>query len=66
MLILEQRTALEETKAVFPPLRQRIEDAVNKLEDQLETAKENSGPEAEIEKATEVIANAKKTLSQGV
>lgn len=30
-----QRRALEETKAVFPPLRQRIKDAAAKLEQQL-------------------------------
>lgn len=30
-----QKQALEQTKAVFPPLKQKIEDALSKLEQQI-------------------------------
>ena len=52
----KQKTAIEETKAVFPPLRQRITDAIHKLEDQLEGG---AGSEEEVKKAKEVIESAK-------
>jgi hypothetical protein len=55
-----QRTAIEETKAVFPPLRQRITDALQKLEDQLEATESNGASADEVTKAKEVIAQAKK------
>ena len=53
-----QRAAIEETKAVFPPLRERIILATQKLEDKLE-AQDGSAPEEEVTKAKEVIAQAK-------
>ncbi|KAL3419215.1 tubulin-specific chaperone Rbl2 [Phlyctema vagabunda] len=58
-LLKQERTAIEETKAVFPPLRERIADALAKLEDQLETAQENEGNPEEITKAKDVVAQAK-------
>ena len=59
LLTIGQRTAIEETKAVFPPLRQRIEDALAKLEDRLE-ADGGSASEEEVSKAKNTIEEAKK------
>ncbi|KAK5014669.1 tubulin binding cofactor A [Cryomyces antarcticus] len=58
----QERQALEETKAVFPSLRQRISDAITKLEDQINGA-EGSGSEDEITKAKQAVANAKESLT---
>ncbi|KAJ9624012.1 tubulin folding cofactor A [Taxawa tesnikishii (nom. ined.)] len=61
-----QRKVLEETKAVFPSLNQRIKDALAKLEQQLEQDKgpgDQSTPE-EITKAKEAIAAAKKGIRE--
>ncbi|KAI9645443.1 tubulin folding cofactor A [Ciborinia camelliae] len=55
----QERTAIEETKAVFPPLRERLADAILKLEDLVE----RGGVEAEEEKAKAVIAEAKKAAA---
>jgi tubulin-specific chaperone A len=44
---------------VFPPLRQRITDALQKLEDQLELGQERGASDEEIAKAKEVIQQAK-------
>ena len=46
-----QRTAIEQTKAVFAHLRQRIEDAVTRLEEQIAIGEENGAPEGELEAA---------------
>ncbi|TVY50962.1 Tubulin-specific chaperone A [Lachnellula cervina] len=54
--VKQEKTAIEETRAVFPPLRQRITDAVLKLEDQLEAG---TASEAETEKAKAAIESAK-------
>jgi len=62
LIITVQRTAIEETKAVFPPLRQRIEDALAKLEDRLE-ADGGSASEAEVTKAKQIIEEAKEAMS---
>ncbi|KAI9875023.1 MAG: hypothetical protein M1830_009022 [Pleopsidium flavum] len=62
----QERKAIEETKAVFPPLRQRIADATAKLENQLEAVKE-SGKESNVEeitKAKEAAAQAKTSYRQ--
>lgn len=58
-----QQAAIEETKAVFPSLRKRIADALEKLEEQLEVGEEKGATEQEIAKAKEVIAEAKATAS---
>ncbi|KAI9803827.1 MAG: hypothetical protein M1825_001707 [Sarcosagium campestre] len=60
-----KRRAIEETKAVFPQLDNRIKDAIGKIELTLEDAKA-SGDEsnaAEITKAEEVVSDAKSVLS---
>lgn len=49
---MSQRKAIEETQAVFPPLRQRIADALQKLEDLLESG---NATEEETTKANGVI-----------
>ncbi|KAF7190585.1 Tubulin-specific chaperone A [Pseudocercospora fuligena] len=56
----QERKALEETNAMFPQLKQKIEDAKAKLEAQLEQDKgpgDQSSPE-DITKAKEAIAAA--------
>ncbi|KAH6666008.1 tubulin-specific chaperone-like protein Rbl2 [Halenospora varia] len=57
----QERTAIEETRAVFPPLQLRIEDALHKLEDQLERSQGDAN-EAEVGKAKEAIESAKKAV----
>ncbi|KAF4636472.1 hypothetical protein G7Y89_g1623 [Cudoniella acicularis] len=59
----QERTAIEETRAVFPPLLQRIEDALHRLEDQLATGEANGASETEIKNAKETIAKAKELAS---
>ncbi len=44
---------------MFPPLRQRITDALAKLEDQLEAGQAGGASEEEVAKAQEVIKLAK-------
>ncbi|KAL5320336.1 hypothetical protein ACEPPN_011137 [Leptodophora sp. 'Broadleaf-Isolate-01'] len=53
------RAAIQETKNVFPPLRERIKDALQRLQDQVEDGESNGADEAEITKAKEVIESAK-------
>jgi tubulin-specific chaperone A len=48
---------------VFPPLRQRIEDALHKLEDQLEDGRSKGASDAEVSAAEETIAKAKEAAS---
>ncbi|KAM3066273.1 tubulin folding cofactor A [Clarireedia jacksonii] len=55
----QERAAIEETKAVFPPLRERIADAILKLEDQIK----RSDNETEIKKAEEVVKEAKQAAA---
>ncbi|GAB1734620.1 hypothetical protein NU195Hw_g9014t1 [Hortaea werneckii] len=62
----QERRAAEETKAVFPQLRQKIQDALAKLEQQLEQDKgpgDQSTPE-DITKAKEAILGAKHALRE--
>ncbi|KAG4434306.1 hypothetical protein IFR05_010219 [Cadophora sp. M221] len=55
----QERAAIQETKNVFPPLRERIKDALQRLEDQVEDGESNGADEGEITKAKEVIESAK-------
>ncbi|KAK4906115.1 hypothetical protein LTR28_000655 [Elasticomyces elasticus] len=57
----QEQKAIEETKAMFPALRQRIKDALAKLEQQLEK-NEGSADPAEITKAKEAVASAQKAI----
>lgn len=61
---MSQRTAIAETKAVFEPLLQRIEDALEKLSDLVEAAGDNQAKPEEVEKAKEVILVAKERLER--
>ncbi|KAH8771533.1 tubulin binding cofactor A [Hyaloscypha finlandica] len=56
--------AIEETKAVFPPLRQRITDALAKLEEKLEAGQASGASEEEVKKAQEVITLAKEATKE--
>ncbi|OAA73230.1 Tubulin binding cofactor A [Cordyceps fumosorosea ARSEF 2679] len=59
-MLKQQQTAIEQTKAVFGPLKQRIADAVAKLEDQLQAAEQQAAaPEGEVAHARTVLAQAK-------
>ncbi|OBT75949.1 hypothetical protein VF21_05808 [Pseudogymnoascus sp. 05NY08] len=60
----QERAAIEETKAVFPTLQQRIGDNLEKLRDQVEKALENPGDktEEEVVKAKSAIESAEKAL----
>ena len=73
-----QKRAIEETKAIFPTIHQKIEDAIVKLEQQLvgitgfltrassDHIQEQNGVSAEDKtKAEESIANAKKVAREG-
>lgn len=55
-----QKQAVEETKAVFQPLRKRIADAVAKLEEQIAISES-----AADEGSAEQLTKAKETLTQG-
>ncbi|CAK3902443.1 tubulin binding cofactor A [Lecanosticta acicola] len=60
----QERRALEETKAMFPQLKAKIEEAKSKLEARLEQDKgpgDQSSPE-DITKAKEAIASALGTM----
>ncbi|KFX95106.1 hypothetical protein O988_05968 [Pseudogymnoascus sp. VKM F-3808] len=59
----QERAAIEETKAVFPTLKTRIEDNLEKLRDQVEKA-QGSAPEEEIVKAQSAIESAEKALKE--
>ncbi|KEQ73240.1 putative tubulin-specific chaperone Rbl2 [Aureobasidium namibiae CBS 147.97] len=57
-----QNRALDETKAMFPQLRNRIQESLAKLEHQLEQGEQNS-PE-ETSKAKEAVASAKNAINE--
>jgi len=63
--IKQEQQAIAETRAVFPSLKQRIRDALEKLRDQVERAQENPGPgtEDETAKAKGAIEEAEVALS---
>lgn len=50
--------ALDQTKAVFQPLKERIADAVARLEEQIATSEGAGVPESELEQAKTVLAQA--------
>ncbi|KAH6648582.1 tubulin binding cofactor A [Truncatella angustata] len=60
-VIRQEGKALEETKAVFGPLKQRIIEAAQRLEEQIATAEDDNGTNAEeLAKAKEVLASVPK------
>ncbi|KAJ6446032.1 tubulin binding cofactor A domain-containing protein [Purpureocillium lavendulum] len=58
-MLKQQQTAVEQTKAVFGPLKLRIADAVTKLEEQIATSEESNTNAADVESAKAVLAQAK-------
>jgi tubulin-specific chaperone A len=48
---------MAETEAVFEPLRQRIEEAVSKLEEQIALSESEAAELASLEKAREVLGS---------
>lgn len=57
----QQRTALQETKSMFEPLRERIARAVTTLEEQLAMAEgEGTAAEGEVAKANEALEAGRK------
>lgn len=48
---------------MFPPLTQRIEDALHKLEDKLDAEKDNGATPEEILKAEDVIKDATRVIA---
>ncbi|AEO53466.1 hypothetical protein MYCTH_2294816 [Thermothelomyces thermophilus ATCC 42464] len=60
-ILKQEKTALEETKAVFGPLRKRIADAVQKLEEQIAISEsDGTGSEEELEKAKAALESGQK------
>lgn len=60
-----QKTALEETKAVFGPLRKRIADAVQKLEEQIAISQsDGTGSEEELKKAQDALEAGRKVAQE--
>lgn len=49
---------MEQTKAVFEPLKQRIAEAVTKLQEQIVTGQEEGAPAEEIDQAKVVLSQA--------
>ncbi|KAI5209872.1 hypothetical protein E4T39_00387 [Aureobasidium subglaciale] len=58
----QENRALDETKAMFPQLRNRIQESLAKLEQQLAQGEQNS-PE-EVTKAQDAVASAKNALKE--
>ncbi|KAI0184567.1 tubulin binding cofactor A [Xylaria flabelliformis] len=54
-MLKQEQKAVEETRAVFVPLRERIVEAVQRLEEQIATAEAESAPADEIAKAKEAL-----------
>ncbi|KAF9696737.1 hypothetical protein EKO04_005359 [Ascochyta lentis] len=63
----QEKQALQETQNVLPAIRTRIEQAVEKLEEQLESRKEAGGDASseEVKKAEDAIAAGKKVVAEG-
>ncbi|KAJ4319753.1 tubulin folding cofactor A [Neodidymelliopsis sp. IMI 364377] len=62
----QEKQALQETQNVFPAIRTRIEQAVEKLEGELESRKEmdDDASSEEIKKAEDAIAAGKKVVAE--
>ncbi|KAL8692698.1 MAG: hypothetical protein Q9218_002319 [Villophora microphyllina] len=57
--IKQENQAIKETKAVFEPLRQKVEDAVRSLEQLLSSGDNTELDEKEVETAKGLISKAK-------
>lgn len=58
-MLKQLETAVEQTKAVFGPLRERLDAAVAKLEDQIQVREQSGAPEQEMEAAKAALAQVK-------
>ncbi|KAM0424675.1 hypothetical protein ACHAPT_009983 [Fusarium lateritium] len=58
-MLKQQQTALEQTKAVFEPLRKKIAAAVQKLEEQITVSEQTGGQEEQVQLAKETLEKAK-------
>ncbi|WPH04878.1 Hypothetical protein R9X50_00777500 [Acrodontium crateriforme] len=63
-VLRQERKAVEETKAIFPQLKQKITDALARLEQKLEQASGDETPAEEITKAKEAVAAAKTVVCE--
>ena len=60
-----QTRAVEETKAIFTPLKKRTEEAVTKLEEQIALAESaGTAPDEELSTAKEVLKQGKETVAK--
>ncbi|KAI1299144.1 tubulin binding cofactor A [Xylaria venustula] len=60
-ILKQEQKAVEETRAVFVPLRERIVEAIQRLEEQIATAESEGAAADEIAKANEAL-----TLGRGL
>jgi len=58
-MLKQQKLVVEQTKAVFGPLKQRIEGAIAKLEEQIAEGESSGASAEELEQAKEVLAQSK-------
>ncbi|PHH88788.1 hypothetical protein CDD83_7051 [Cordyceps sp. RAO-2017] len=58
-MLKQQRTAVEQTKAVFGPLKKRLDEAVAALEDQVAASEETGTHAADLEQAKSTLQKAK-------
>ncbi|VUC28669.1 unnamed protein product [Clonostachys rosea] len=63
-MLKQQKLAVDETKAVFDPLRKRLADAVAKLEDQVALAADGAASETELQNANDALAKAKEAQNE--
>ncbi|KAI1399640.1 tubulin binding cofactor A [Hypoxylon fuscum] len=54
-VLKQEQKAVEETKAVFVPLNERIAEAIQRLEEQIATAESENGSAEELKKAKEAL-----------
>ncbi|GKU07256.1 hypothetical protein FLAG1_06115 [Fusarium langsethiae] len=60
-ILKQQQTALEQTRGVFGPLREKIAVAIENLEEQLAVSDQLNVPEEQVQQAKETLAKAKAT-----
>ncbi|KAF4123981.1 tubulin-specific chaperone A [Geosmithia morbida] len=58
-MLKQEKLAVEQTQAIFEPLKSRISQAVSKLEEQLAIGKDSGAPANELEQAQAVLDQAK-------
>ncbi|KAF1931893.1 tubulin binding cofactor A [Didymella exigua CBS 183.55] len=61
----QEKQARQETQNVFPAIRARIEQAVEKLEAELENSNNTGGNADEIKKAEDALAAGRKVIAEG-